>query len=185
MGALVDGNVVALLTAVVGVLGTLTSPVVSQRLSARSKREELESQRTDAEAVREQSRRESVARETKAAYIAFNAASRQYRVEMMNFLHAVDADAVGEVDRMELREARRAYSMSVAELQIVASDGVMESAEEVTGRLSSAYLAVKRLESGHPMPGWSFEETREFLIDAWEHWLSLHHVMRTDLGLDG
>ncbi|MFE0463351.1 hypothetical protein ACFW1A_29280 [Kitasatospora sp. NPDC058965] len=179
-----DGNTVALLVAAVGVLGTLSSPVISQRLSARTKREEAAMQRADAEAVREQARREAVVAERKAAYIAFNAASRRYRVEMMNYLHAVDAELAGDLDRAELREARRTYSACFAEVQILATDEVLASIEEISGRLSRAYLAIKRLENGAPDPGWSFDETRGFLIGAWDHWLAMRQVMRAELGLD-
>ncbi|MFE9424798.1 hypothetical protein ACFYNO_17700 [Kitasatospora sp. NPDC006697] len=173
-----DGNVVALLVAAVGMLGTLTSPVIGQRLTARTKREE-------AEATHERARREAVHGERKAAYIAFNAASRWYRVEMMNFLHAVDEAAVGDTERTELRASRQAYQAALAEIQILATDEVLAAVGEISTRLTPAFHALKRLEIGAPLPGWSFAETRDFLLGAWEHWLAMHRVMRSDLGLEG
>jgi hypothetical protein len=179
----VDGNVVALIVAVVGVLGTLTSPVITQRLSARSRRDELEAQRRDAREAREHARADAVLAEKKAAYIAFNGAIRRYRVELMNYLHAVAERTPDETDRAALGEARRAYSTVVAEMQIMAADPVLTAMEEITSRLSSAFDAVKKLELGAPKPGWSFDETRAELLSLWDHWGPLRQAIRSDLGI--
>jgi hypothetical protein len=179
----VDGNVVALIVAVVGVLGTLTSPVITQRLSARAREEELAAQRLDARDAREHSREVLVLAEKKATYIAFNAATRHYRVELMGYLHAVAERTPDETDRRELHDARRSYSMAVAEMQIMATDSVLAAMGQITTRLTSAYDAVKRLERGEPKPGWSFEETRVRLVSLWDHWEPLRLAMRTDLGV--
>jgi hypothetical protein len=180
----VAGDWVALLVAAVGMLGTLTSPVITQRLSARAKLEESDARRRDAQESRGHAHRESVVREKKAAYVTFNAAARRYRVEQMNYLHAIESKSADETDRRELREARRAYSLGLAEMQIVASDSVMAVVERITSDLSPAYKAIKSLENGTPDSGWSFEEIQEHLLRTWEHWASLREAMRHDLGLD-
>jgi hypothetical protein len=180
----VSGDLVALLVAALGMLGTLSSPIVAQRLSARTKREESDAQRRDALEGRDHTRRETLAKEKKAAYVAFNAAARRYRIELMNRLHEVGSGTPGEAGRGELRDSRRAYSLGLAEMQIVASDSVMEVVEQVTSNLYRAYKAIKSLEDGTPDPGWSFEETQDHLIHTWDHWASMRKAMRNDLGLD-
>jgi len=183
-GVIVDGDLIALLVAAVGMLGTLSSPVIAQRLSARTKREESEAQRRDALEGRDHARREAISREKKAAYVAFNAAARRYRVELMNYLHAIANLATDEAARKELRDTRRAYSLGLAEIQIVASDSVMEVVERVTSNLSRAFKAIKDLEQETPEPGWSFEETQDHLVHIWDNWASMRKAMRNDLGLD-
>ncbi|WP_037605627.1 hypothetical protein [Streptacidiphilus rugosus] len=178
-----DGNVVALIVAVVGVLGTLTSPVLSQRLSTHARREEQAAQRQDAREARDHARAETVQAEKKTAYITFNAAIRRYRVELMNYLHAVAERTPDETDRSELYEARRAYSAAVAEMQIMAADPVLSAMEEITTRLTSAFDAVKKIELGAPKPGWSFEETRAELVTLWNYWGPLREAIRRDLGI--
>jgi len=175
---------VALLVAAIGMLGTLSSPIVAQRLSARTKREESDAQRQDALEGRDHARREALAREKKAAYVSFNAAARRYRIELMNCLHAVGSGALDEAGRGELRDSRRAYSLGLAEMQIVASDSVMEVVEQVTSNLYGAYKAIKSLEDGAPEPGWSFEEIQDHLGRTWDYWAPMRKAMRNDLGLD-
>ncbi|SEL08051.1 hypothetical protein [Streptacidiphilus jiangxiensis] len=179
-----DANVVALFVAVVGMLGTLTSPVIGQRLAARSRVEERESQRHDALEAREQAWSEALLREKKGAYITFNSAARRYRAQLMTYLHAVHEKTLDETDRAELAETRGVYLSALAEVQIMAPDEVAVSVEAVMSHLSSAYDAIKALERGKPKPGSSFEEIRDGLMAVWDLWHTMRRIIRVDLGLE-
>ncbi|WP_370123084.1 hypothetical protein [Streptacidiphilus sp. MAP12-33] len=179
-----DANVVALLVAVVGMLGTLSSPIVGQRLAARSRQEEREAQHRDAVDARVHLRSESILQEKKAAYVAFNGAARRYRAQLMTHLHAVHEGTLGEPDRTELTETRRTYLSALAEVQIVAPDEVLASVEEVMTHLSSAFDSIKALERGTPKPGSSFVEVRDRLLSVWGLWHAMRRLIRIDLGLE-
>lgn len=59
--------------------------------------------------------------EKRSCYIVMTAMSRRYRVELMNYLHAVKRGAVDRDIRESLEEARRGYIASFAETQMTAN----------------------------------------------------------------
>jgi hypothetical protein len=178
-----NGTTGALLIAVVGVLGTLSAPVVSQRLSASARREEFALQRLHRqEDFDRELQREALAAK-RACYVSLTATSRRYRVELMNYLHRVNGGTAGDGPRGELEEARRGYIASLAETQMTATAPVLDAVDPVTSGLSEAYRTIMALDGGHPQPGWSFEETRDFLQEHLEDWRHLRAATRADLGV--
>jgi hypothetical protein len=102
----------------------------------------------------------------------------------MSYLHAVHERTLDEADRIELAEARRLYLSALAEVQIMAPDEVLASAEVIMNHLSSAYDAIKALERGNPKPGRSFEAVRDGLMSVWDVWHTMRRIIRVDLGLE-
>ena len=176
-----SGATGALIIAIVGVVGTLSSPIVTQRLSSRARREEFEALRIQRQEEYQRERERAVLSDKRACYIAMIATSRRYRVELMNYLHMVDRGEIDHASQESLEDIRRAYIASYAELQMTATSGVMEAVEPVTHGLSKAYRATKHLEHGEPESDGSFEEIREFLLQLWEQWRHLRNAMRNDL----
>ncbi|MET8244933.1 hypothetical protein ABZV31_11220 [Streptomyces sp. NPDC005202] len=112
--------VTAMITAVVGVLGTLFAPVLSQRLTARQRAEE-------ARAAEERRRFE----ERRAAYTAMNRASRQFHTLLKDALHRIRDGVYTEQDRGQLEEARRDYRDRYAEAQMVVPERILDASRAV------------------------------------------------------
>jgi hypothetical protein len=66
---------------------------------------------------------------------------------------------------------------------MTATAPVLDAVDPVTSGLSEAYRAIMALDGGHPQPGWSFEETRDFLQEHLEDWRHLRAATRADLGV--
>lgn len=164
----------ALILAVIGVLGTLSASIVTQVLSARN-----QSRAFDLQVRREQE--EGVLTTKRACYIAMFANSRRYRIELMNYLYAVQAKAVSDAVRADLEEARRAYSTSVAETELTAEAEVLAAIKRVDGVLSPSFAQIKVLEREDLQSSSSFEEILTNLGTFWDLWPSMQHAMRREL----
>jgi len=173
----------AIMIAAVGVLGTLAAPIVTQRLAARARREDFELQGAE----REESRRHEQSqldRSTKrSSYVGFLASGRRFRHEITNYLYTAKRDELDNVARTELEEARRAYVLSYAEVQIAASRSVLALTEPFNLGLANAYRIAKHLGDDEPEPGESLEGAEQFLQDLWTSWDDMRQAMRDDLGI--
>jgi hypothetical protein len=178
-----DASATALIVAIVGVIGTLVAPIVSQRLSALSRREEFEQQRIQRHDEYEHQRQEKELAIRRACYIAVIAGARRYRLELMRYLHSVNEDAVDDAGRERLEEARLAFNAGLAEMQLTASGPVLEALGPIRQGMSGGYTAIKDLERGEPEPEGSFEEIKAFLLELWDAWPPAHAAMRADLGV--
>lgn len=164
----------ALVLALVGVLGTLSASIVTQVLSARNQARAFESQVRREQELGEQSIKRS-------CYIAMFANSRRYRIELMNYLYAVQAKAVNDAVRADLEEARRAYSTSVAETELTAGAEVLAAVKKIDRVLSPSFAQIKMLEREDQQPGKSFEEILTTLGTFWDLWPIMQHAMRREL----
>jgi hypothetical protein len=174
----------AILIAIAGVFGTLAAPIVSQRLSARAKRDEFEMQKSQRIDDRQQEQQQLDFTTKRSCYIAMIATSRRYRIELMNYLYKIKRQTVDDPARDELEGARRPYIASVAEAHLTAPLKVLSAIDPVTSGLSKGYRATKHLEDGEPEPDGSFEEIEAFLIQLWDKWLTMREAMRQDLGVE-
>jgi hypothetical protein len=174
----------ALTIAIVGVFGTLSAPIVSQRLSARARREEFDQQRlhrTD-EYAREQNDKVFTAKRN--CYLGLFIATRRYRAELMSYLYAVNRKAVNEAAQSRLEEARFAFLASVSETQLTGNRTVLDALRPIRAGNTKGYAAIKGLEEGHPEPDGSFEEIRAFLYELWDKgWPQVVEAVRADLGV--
>ncbi|MEW1643059.1 hypothetical protein [Streptomyces sp. NPDC091219] len=164
--------VTAMITAVVGVLGTLFAPVLSQRLTAR--------QRADEARVAE---RRSRFEERRDAYTAMNRASRQFHTLLKDALHRLRDGVYTQVERDQLEEARRDYRDRYAEAQMVVPERILDASRSVNQVLAGADATVKRLDRGLARDGESAEDALLRLKDAEPRLAAMRQLMRADLGV--
>ena len=171
-----------LILAVFGILGTLLSPIVSVRVTARMQRDLADQQLRQARESRDHDDHRQLLASKRACYVTVNAAARWYRIAQMNYLHALHERRLLEEDRSEFHAARRAYAAALAEGQLVASRAVLDEMEIVFSGLSRTFQRIKRLERGDADEGGSFDDIRADLLALWETWIGLRDAMRRDLG---
>ncbi len=167
-----SGDIVALVIAIVGVMGTLTSPIIAQRLAMQAKREESERERE-----------REIYKDKRASYINFIAASRQYRIVINEYLYAVNEKRVGDTEESDLRKARRTYNAAYAAAQLMASTPVLEIMYKANRQLARAFGYTKSFESGNPQQNMGFQEIEQFIRQAWNYWSEMSKAMRRELGI--
>ncbi|MEU0851908.1 hypothetical protein ABZ387_28665 [Streptomyces flaveolus] len=169
------GDATALVAAVVGVVGTLLSALLTQRAADRSRQREQER----AEAVRE---RRSEAQELWSCYVALNTAGRQYLAALTDLLHALGrAEELPSV-RQRLTGARDQYRDVYAEAQMRLPQRVLAHAGDVSHELGVVYGTVRRLDDGVPRPGDSTAAAQGAIDGLWERLREMRREMRADLG---
>ncbi|MEV6478916.1 hypothetical protein [Streptomyces sp. NPDC051576] len=164
--------VTAMITAVVGVLGTLFAPVLSQRLTARQRTEETQL-----------AERRRVFEERRDAYTAMNRSSRQFHTLLKDALHRVRDGVYTELERDQVEEARRDYRDRYAEAQMVVPERVLDASRAVNEILADVDAAVKRLDRGLPRDGENAEQLLLDLKEAEPRLAAMRRLMRADLGV--
>lgn len=133
-GAEVSTDLTALIVAVVGVAGTLTAPIVSQRLALRTRQQELDAEHRRRFEERDDERLRAELGERRAAYIELIAAVRAFRRTIRN--HVLEPT---QHTRAEMAQARAAFDRSHAESQLIASKAVLQAATSTATALVAAY----------------------------------------------
>src|ERR1035438_2358562 len=97
-----NADLTTVVVAVLGVAGTLSSPLLAQRIAARAKEQEfsLQSQQRREE-LREAERRQAF-EECRSLYARLNTAARQYNQELQAYLRLIAAGPVTDDSRAEL-----------------------------------------------------------------------------------
>ncbi|MET7568077.1 hypothetical protein ABZT04_06170 [Streptomyces sp. NPDC005492] len=164
--------VTAMITAVVGVLGTLFAPVLSQRLTARQRTEETQL-----------AERRRAFEERRDAYTAMNRSSRQFHTLLKDALHRVRDGVYTELERDQLEEARRDYRDRYAEAQMVVPERVLDASRAVNEILAAVDAAVKRLDRNLVRDGENPEQLLLDLKEAEPRLAAMRRLMRADLGV--
>jgi hypothetical protein len=164
--------VTAMITAVVGVLGTLFAPVLSGRLTARQRAEEAE--------LAEHRRRFE---ERRAAYTHMNRASRQFHTLLKDALHRLRDGVYTEQERDQLEEARREYRDRYAEAQMVVPERILDASRSLNTVLAGIDAELKRLDRGLARDGESAEQALLDLKEAEPRLSAMRRLMREDLGV--
>ncbi|AXE79839.1 hypothetical protein [Streptomyces atratus] len=164
--------ITAMITAVVGVLGTLFSPVLAQRLTVRQRAEE-------ARLVGEQRKFE----ERRAQYTAMNRASRQFHTLLKDALHRIRDDVYTEQERAQLEEARLDHRDRYAEAQMIVPERILQASRDLNRVLAAGDAAIKRLDRGLARDGESVERALEDLRAADPCLDTMRELMRQDLGV--
>lgn len=182
-GGYVGSSSLALTAAVVGVFGTLLSPVLSQRLLARAQSAQFEREQQVARDrwLREQEQGRIAQR--RECYVAVNAAYRRYRVQLMNYLWDVHRGDVPAAAVEQLEAARHTHHAAFAEAQMIASGDALVELDAVAFALSETYRRTKCLEEGTPDEDGSFDEIKEDLRRLWDRLEQMRGVLRRDLGI--
>lgn len=168
--------------AVVGVVGTLLSPLLSHRVQARTQAQQSAQQERLSDAQWERERRAADLTLRRECSITANSAYRRYRQELMLYLWLVRGDGADAQARAGLDEARRTMNAAFAQAQMIASDEVLEEMDGMSGALVSVYARILRLEDGDPYPDGSFDAIHAQLMALADVWKSMRAAMRTDLG---
>ncbi|WP_405834215.1 hypothetical protein [Streptomyces sp. NBC_00105] len=180
-----SSTVVPLVIAFLGIVGTLASGLMTQRLAEKTKLKELDrSERQRAEERQYESKRvtEEVVR---ACYVMLNTASLDYHSELNNFWYALKADAVTDDLRSRLDDARREHRARFSEAQMRVPDDVLASADGVHRRLSRIYGVLKRLDGGFPprREGETLEQAHTQIVELWDELSEMRRVMRQSIGV--
>lgn len=133
-----SANVTTLLTAIVAVVGTLTSPVFTQRYAGRARLQEIEAARQQRLEDREVERRRASLLDRRQNYTALHTSAWDFRRALKNCLFDDD-------DSDELERARQAFVTSYRNSQMISTDPVLEAAVPVYDELTDAYGRVKKL----------------------------------------
>ncbi|MFF8731207.1 hypothetical protein ACF073_32680 [Streptomyces sp. NPDC015171] len=169
------GDVTAPVVAVVGVVGTLLSALLTQRAADRSRRRERER----AEAVRERRRQ---AQELRACYVALNTCARQYLAALTDQVHALGRGEELRTVRQRLTEARDQYRDVYAEAQIRMPERVLALAAGLSHDLGAVYGMVRRLDDGAPRAGDSPAAAWASIDELWGRLRRMRRELRTELG---
>ncbi|GAA3166866.1 MULTISPECIES: hypothetical protein [Streptomyces] len=164
--------IAAMITAVVGVLGTLFAPLLTHHITRRQRTEEAE----------QEAARRSL-EERRAAYTALNRASRQFHTLLKDALHRLRDDVYGAHEREQTEEARLEYRDRYAEAQMIVPEAVLVASRDVNRVLARADAVVKRLDRGRADDGESADRALTDLKAAQPALSVLSAVMRRDLGV--
>ncbi|MGV9645138.1 hypothetical protein [Streptomyces sp. NPDC003514] len=174
----------ALIAAAFGVTGTLLAPVLAQRSQAKALAEDFERQQQAAEIQWQRERVRTEFEKRRTSYAATIAAMRRYRVQLMLYLWAVHRGDVDDALRVELEAARHGHHAAFAEVQMIASDSVLDHLDQMARALADGYGRTKDLEEGRARPGGAFEDIEEHLHGIIEErWQVMRNAMRADLGV--
>ena len=189
---------IALVVAVVGVVGTLGAALLTQSRADRSKRLELraatEQQRVErlhADAVRVAERAEQRVRERielrRGCYITLNTAARHYLTAQVNLSYALRGQGDVQSCLQELEERRITFRAAYAEAQMIVPDAVLTEVGRANRWLNSGYGTLKRLiaAGGDPAAQSELASFGEFVDGGWALLTVMRGAMRQDLAIDG
>jgi DNA repair exonuclease SbcCD ATPase subunit len=175
-------DITTLLVAAAGVAGTLTSPVLSQRLSMRAKQQELDHLHQQRQEEREAEKQLVAFVERREAYTALNTTARSYRQALKNYVYERTDES-----RTELERAREVFRRHYSEGQMIMSDALLEEAKAASSELTAAYGRVKRftgLLPDDPAVGEQLTELLTYLdVEVYNQIWQLRKTMRVDLGV--
>ncbi|MEU6510596.1 MULTISPECIES: hypothetical protein [unclassified Streptomyces] len=174
----IGGATASVAVAVVGVVGTLLSALLTQRAADRGHRRELE----HAERVRE---RRAHTRELRSCYVALNTSARQYLAALTDQMHALGRGDEARVVRQRLAEARDQYRDVYAEAQMRLPEPVLDLAGDLSHELGVVYGMVRRLDEGAPRAGDAPDAVRAGIEAQWGRLRRMRREMRADLGVSG
>ena len=169
----VSADVTAMITAIVGVLGTLSAPLLLQRMSARQ---------GEQQAAADERRRHF--EERRAAYTTMNRACREFNTMLKDALHRIRDGAYSDSDRAEVENIRRTYRDRYAEIQMIVPERVIDAVRAVNRILAEADAAAKRLDRGIPRDNETADLVLAALKDVEPKLTELTYIMRADLGVE-
>ncbi len=184
-------DLTTLAVAVVGLAGTLTSPVLGQRIADRTKRQEFDFQSRQQREAREEARRQATVELKRSTYAGLNQAARRYQQQLEAYLRVIEDGTPDDKARAELADARAKFRELYSEAQMILPDGVLEAAKAVSACLGDAYGIAKRLEIGKPrMVAGKGAETidmaqRSAHVTVYDCIIHMRRLMREDLGVSG
>jgi len=185
-----SANLTTVLVAILGVIGTLSSPLLGQRIAARAKQQEFDLQRQQRLEERADAQRREAFEERRTMYARLNTAARRYTQQLRNYLRMLQDDVLTAEERDRLEKARQAYRDLYSDAQMIFPDKVLKAAASVNTSLGDAYGMIRRLEAARPQvetadgSADTAERARELCnVTLYDLIDSLRHLMREDLGV--
>jgi hypothetical protein len=183
-GETMSANVTTLIAAIVAVVGTLTSPVLTQRYANRARSQEIEAAKQQRLEDREEERRRTSLLDRRQNYAALHTAAWEFRLALKNCTY-------DDNDSDELERARQAFVTSYRNSQMICTDPVLRAAAPVYDELTDAYGSVKQLlptASGPAEPSSARAGERSAVQDALNTQVEdaireMRDAMRLDLGV--
>jgi len=183
-------GVTTIVAAALAVLGTLLSPVLAQRVTARTKQQEFELAHRQRQEEREVEQKRLAFEERRAAYTELNAQMRSMHRALLNYIHLIRAGNQTEADVNKLDEARHKYLERYFDVQMLISDGVLKAAGYANDGLGCAYGMARRLGSGAPQVApengqdeETVDSTFSYLEEVRQRIADTRNIMRAELGL--
>jgi hypothetical protein len=186
-----DVDVTTLAVAAIGLAGTLTSPLLAQRIASLNKRQEFEFQDRQQREARETTRQQAALELNRSIYANLNTAARQYQQELDEYIRLLNENSTNADTQAGLAEARRKFRDLYSDAQMIVPDPVLEAAVEVSAALGEAYGMARRLELGKPRTSKeSGTETLELAreqahVTVYNRIVSMRRLMREDLEVSG
>lgn len=191
-----SADVTTVVVAVLGAVGTLSSPLLTQRVADRAKRQEFEFETQRRQEDRHEDNRRSVLQERRTIYAQLNTAARQYEQAIYEYLRVISDGLPTPEQGTELVAARQVFRELYSDAQMILPDKVLAAAMDVSAGLGEAYGKAKRLERRLQIeppggrPGDDPEETIEVARaychgDVYRLIIKLRGLMRQDLGVSG
>jgi hypothetical protein len=185
-----SADVATVVVAVLGAVGTLSSPLLTQWIGNRTKRQEFELEARRRQEDRHEDSRRSALRERRAIYAQLNTAARQYEQAIYEYLRVMLEAAPTPEQRAELTEARESFRELYSDAQMIIPDKVLAAAMEVSAGLGVAYGKARRLEE-RLSGGGAADDSKETIEaaraychdDVYGLIISLRRLMRQDLGV--
>ncbi|GGW40957.1 hypothetical protein [Streptomyces xantholiticus] len=162
----------AMVTAIVGVLGTLLAPLVTTWATKRQRAQESQAEE-----------RRRLFEERRATYTAMNRASRHFHTMLKDALHRLRDGVYADDDRAQVEEARRDYRDRYAEAQMVVPEVVLTASRELNVVLAAVDATAKRIDRGLSREGESADQALLDLKAAEPALTAMRRIMREDLGV--
>lgn len=187
-----DSGITTVLAAAIAVLGTLSSSILTQRISAHSKLKENELTQLEREKEYQREKKQRDFIERRVAYAMLNTEMRKFRRELNNYLNLIRAGTATDDALAVLDNTRRSYAENYADAQMIVPDEVFVAARQANRGLLDVYGMSRRLDGS--MPAMIKEESLahdEVTVDsafasleqALQHIGFVRELMRSDLGI--
>ncbi|MEV5975100.1 hypothetical protein [Streptomyces sp. NPDC051921] len=181
-----SSTVVPLVIAFLGIVGTLVSALMTQRLAEKAKAQELDHSARQRSEERQYETQRASAEAVRTCYVRLNTASLDYQSELNHFWHALRAGHVTDGMRSRLDDARREQRARYSEAQMRVPDDVLMVVDRVHRRLNRIYGVLKRLDGGIPSrleDDESLDEAHHQIVGLWEQLTEMRRTMRRSIGV--
>ncbi|MEV5012918.1 hypothetical protein [Streptomyces sp. NPDC055692] len=176
-------SVSTLLLAVVGVLGTLASALLTQCGAMKAKQTELDQAQRQHESDRVADEQRAAIQARRACYIEVNQTFRHYQAALDDYLSSLLSHPVTEGQRAEVEETRHASRDAYAEAQMILPEELLDRAAELVKRFNFVYGLLKRFDQNNQRPDDDLDTAREQLDHVTAGLYYLRQRMRAELGI--
>lgn len=180
-----SNTVVPLVIAFLGIVGTLVSGLMTQRLAEKVKARELDRSERQRADERQYETKRVTEEALRACYVMLTTASLDYHSELNNFWYALRDDSVTDDQRSRLDDARREHRARYSDAEMRVPDDVLTTVDEVYRGLNRMYGVLKRLDAGIPphREGESLEQVHTQIVAFWDQLSEMRRIMRWSIGV--